>query len=670
MPRWFLLGGLSELATRRTIVIALIAIVLAMTLPAYHRWQDSSAQCVRCHSDKQLMKRLGFEGLYVTPQEVQRQSKHPDIQCRDCHLGNGRATDKDEAHKGMLKALIINEHAEVMDRKRLFKSPLLPTGNNKIYELLPKVVTGNNELSVPDEVRNVLWHDRDRETFNFDPDIAQKTCGKSNCHPQELRQFKKTDMGTNYRQRFMKTWTQPPGYGPHNCGPSFADLPPAEELKGAGFDYQNTNEIAKDLNVPFSKHQAQDKQKFCNVCHAGCLDCHYTPSNKEGVHSMSRTPKAETCSGSGRSTSICHPGAMMARRGETYIGGDYSIPPGMPPDVHYTKGINCVACHPIGEKGMGDIERKATCQDCHIEIEEAHARGIHKDMDCASCHINSLGGYQLTIWGPGTIAGTSNPFKKYSLYYGIQQPPIIAKDIHGTWRPYKIWPHSVGNIKGDVPPSTGIQFRWPKGETNDAYFIVGTFDGLPHNNKHLLWIQFDQAAHSFGKARTCDSCHASERQISYSTWEFFDNYGAYPFNGQHRIEADSQGLAIVDIKNTTAIEVMKGFNPADFASWLYLRDKWRMPGNFAIKVDPQRYSYYLARYQQINDKFKELPLSKHLKTAKAIALHNPDEREGGGGASLSLQDAPGSLPLQDAPGPLQPPLQGEGRAAPGTKKSP
>ncbi len=626
MSKSFLAGKLSELVTGKVIVIAFAVIAVAIAMPAYRRWQDTSVQCVRCHADKQLMKKLGAEHLYATSLEVQRQSKHPDIQCHDCHLGNGRATDKDEAHKGMLRALIINEHAEVMDRQKSFKGPLLPTGDNKIYELLPKVME-NNALTVPMEVRNVLWHDRDRETFNFDPATAQKTCGKSNCHPQELKQFKKTVMGANYRQRYMKTWTTPTGYGPHNCGPSFADLPAVEELKGAGFDYQNTNEIARNLNVPFNKRQAQDKQKMCNVCHAGCLDCHYTPNNKEGVHAMSRIPSPETCSGSGRSTSICHPGAMMARRGETYIGGDYSIPSGMQPDVHYTKGINCIACHPTGEKGMGDIERKATCQDCHIEIEEAHARGIHKNMDCASCHINALGGYQLTIWGPGVIAGNPNPFKKYSLYYGIQQPPILAKDITGTWRSYKIWPHSVGNIKGDVPASAGLQFRWPKGETNDAYFIVGTFDGLPRNNKHLLWIQFDQAAHSFGKSRTCDSCHASERQISYSTWEFFDNYGAYPFNGQHRIEADSQGLAIVGLKNTTDIEVMKGFDPTDFASWLYLKDKWKMPGNFAIKVDPQRYNDYLAKYRQISDRLKALPSppGNAQKVARAIALHNPDD---------------------------------------------
>ncbi|MBF0345251.1 MAG: cytochrome c3 family protein [Nitrospirae bacterium] len=633
MPSNLSLGRLSELATKKVLLIALVIVVAVSTLPAYRAWHNTSMQCVSCHGNKELMAKLGFQSLYVTPEDVRRQSKHADIECRDCHLGNGRATDKDKAHKGMLKALIINEHAEVMDRKKLFKGPLLPSGDNKIFELLPKV-TENNELTVPAEVRNVLWHDRNTETFNFDPDIVKKTCSKSNCHPQALQQFKKTVMGINYRQRFMKTWTQPAGYGPHNCGPSFADLPATDELKGAGFDYKNTDEIGKNLNVPFSKHQAEDKQKFCNVCHAGCLDCHYTPSKKEGVHSITRVPRPETCSGSGRSTSICHPGAMMARRGETYIGGDYSIPSGMPPDVHYKKGITCVDCHPVGEKGMGDIERKAVCQDCHIEIEDAHAKGIHKNLDCASCHISALGGYQLTIWGPGVIAGSKNPFKKYSLYYGIQQPPILAKDINGTWRPYKIWPHSVGNIKNDVPASPCIQFRWPKGETNDAYYIVGTFDNLPGNNKHLLWIQFDQASHSFGKSRTCDSCHASERQVSYSTWEFYDNYGAYPFNGQHSIEADSKGLAIVGLKNTTVIELMEGFKPTDFASWLYLKDAWKMPGNFAIKTDAKLYKQYITRSNQIEDKLKSLEkqlpaLSKEalkkLKAAKGAALHNVDD---------------------------------------------
>ncbi|KWT78176.1 cytochrome c3 family protein [Candidatus Magnetominusculus xianensis] len=621
--------SVGEGLTPRFIALAVL-LGLAVIVPlAYRSMHNTSAGCVRCHGDKKLMETQDVPHFYITKEAVEKQSKHPDIECRDCHLGNGRSNDKDTAHKGMLKAILISEDGTILNRKEIFNGPILPSGDNKIYELLPKS-TQDGQLTVPDEVRNLLWHDRNLETFNFDPDIAKKTCGKSNCHPQELHQFKKTIMGINYRQRYMRTWTQP--YGPHNCGPSFADLPATGELTGAGFSYENTSDIVKNLNTSFTHKQAEDKQKFCNVCHAGCLDCHYTPTQKGGVHSFTKTPKSETCSGSGRGTSICHPGAMQSRRGETYIGGDYSVPPDMTPDVHYDKGIHCVDCHPTGEKGMGDMERKATCQDCHLEIEAAHARSAHKTLDCPSCHISELRGYQITIWGPGTVAGIPNPFKKYSLYYGIQSPPIIVKDQKGVWRPYKIWPHSVGNIKEDVPPSPALMFHWPKGETHDAYYIHGTFDNLSANNKHLLWLQLDQAAHPFGKARKCSSCHL-DKQVSQSTWEFFDNYGAYPFNGQHSIIADSESLRVESIQNTTPIELMDGAKLEDFASWLFLKDKWKVPGDFSIRADKDKYNklltlskrleHGLARLDNISASFTKAQL-KRYKTLRGAVLHEEE----------------------------------------------
>ena len=428
----------------------------------------------------------------------------------------------------------------------------------------------------PYEVRTILWNDRNPETYNFDPELSQKTCAKSCCHPEELKQFSTTLMATNFRQRTMKTWMDP--YGPHNCGPSFADLPPTEILKAAGFDYRNTDRIRQDLNVPFTQQQARDKQRICNTCHTGCLDCHYTPQ-KGKPHEFTKIPKSESCSGFGRS-SMCHSGSMESRRGETYIGGDYAIPSGMEPDVHYKNGIHCVDCHPAGKKGMGDMQRKADCQDCHIAIEEAHARSIHKNLDCAACHVNALGGYQITIWGPGFFADTHNPFYKYALYYGTQKPPILMKDQQGIWMPVKVMPHAVGNIKQKVSPSSTVQYRWPAGETKDAYYIVGTFDGLPENNNQLLWIEIQQTAHPFGKGRSCESCH-QKQQTSVSVWEFLDGQGTEEtFTGAYEIVADQSSLFIRNIRNTSPIKPFEDYNLSDFASWLFLKDKWRIERGF------------------------------------------------------------------------------------------
>ncbi len=626
----FRVGWLSSAFGVKAMIIFSIPFILILAFLGYHRWQDSSAGCISCHANKEQMKRLGYPQFYVTREMVEKQSRHSDIQCRDCHLGNGRAKDADSAHKGMLKVLLVSEEGTILDRKKVYPEALLPTGNDKIMELLPKVEK-NGRFYLLSDVRNVLWHDRDPGTLNFDPKIAEKTCGKSGCHSDQLKQFRTSIMARNYRQRTMRTWLEP--YGPHNCGPSFADLLPPEVLNSAGFSFKNTGAIAEELDVPFTKKQAIAKQRFCNVCHAGCLDCHYTPSNKDGVHSFTRKPPAESCDGYGRGTSICHPGAMQSRRGETYIGGDYSIPTGEEPDVHYKKNIQCVDCHPTGDGGMGHIQRKAICQDCHVGIEDTHAKGIHKNLDCSTCHVNELRGYQITIWGPGIVAGRPNPFNKFSLYYGIQKPPILMKDQKGIWMPVKVWPHSVGNIKEDVKPSPRIMFRWPNGETRDAYYIIGTVDGLPADNRQLLWLEIEQAAHPFGKARSCESCHESGTQVSVSTWRFEDDQGAEPFSGTYRIVADKDALRIVGMRNTTPIKLIGGAKLADFASWIYLKDRWKAPGDFSIMADREKYKRFLSLSREVEKQLARLDaLSKgfdkktmrRYKEMKGAVLHDEE----------------------------------------------
>jgi hypothetical protein len=624
-------GDISSYLNKKVILILVLQAAVIVSISGYHAWQRSSAECIRCHSDRTKMTELGHPEFYMTPQIVAEQSKHTTAECKDCHLGNGRAADKDKAHKGMLKMLVIGEESDLKPRKIFYPTALKPTGSDRFFRFIPKEMTDDG-FRYPYEVRTLLWHDRNPETYNFDPKLAEITCAKSGCHPEAFKQFRTTPMGTNFRQRTMKTWKDP--YGPQNCGPSFADLPPAEILEACGFDYRNTERIRQDLNVPFTRQQAKDKQKICNTCHTGCLDCHYTP-RKGKPHELTQIPKSESCSGFGRS-SMCHSGSMESRRGETYIGEDYAIPSGMEPDVHYKKGIHCIDCHPTGNKGMGDMQRKADCRDCHIAIEEAHAGSIHKNLDCAACHVNELGGYQITIWGPGFFADTRNPFYKYARYYGTQKPPILMKDQRGIWMPVKIMPHAVGNIKQNVSPSSTVRFRWPDGETKDAYCIIGTFDGLPENNNHLLWLEIQQAAHPFGKARSCESCH-QEQQVSVSTWEFLDDQGAEDtFTGRYEIAADRSALLIRNMRNTSPIKPFADYNLSDFASWLFLKDKWRIKGDFSIKTDETKYRLYLEKYQTLADKLEKLDQNaKHLdrktlrryQNTRGAALHNMDDEK-------------------------------------------
>ncbi len=631
----------------KTVFFLFMQFVLIISFLGYRSYGDSSAECVACHGNKEKLKSLGYPQFFITQEMVEKESGHPHVKCHECHLGDGRAKETEKAHKGMLRPLLLSEAGDILERKRVYPQPLLPQGRDRIRELLP----------LHGGVRNLLWHDRNPETLNFEPEIAKKTCGKSNCHPQEVEQFGRTIMATNLRQRTMKTWLDP--YGPHNCGPSFADIPPLAYLRDSGFDYKNAEEITKNLNTGFSREQAAAKQKFCNVCHAGCLDCHYAPNREKGVHAFTRKPPSESCAGNGRGTNICHPGAMQSRRGETYIGGDYSIPTGMAPDVHYKKNIHCVDCHTTGEKGMGDIQRKATCRGCHAGVEGAHRKSIHKSLDCAACHINELRGYQITIWGPGEVAGKLNPFKKYSLYYGMQRPPVLMKDQRGIWMPVKVWPHSVGNIKNEVKASGKILFRWPKGETKDAYSVMGTVDDLPGNNRHLLWLEIEQAAHPFGKSRACESCHKSESQVSLSTWEFQDNQGAEPFKGTHTIIADAHSLRIEGIKNTTPIKLLEGSKLEDFASWIYLKDRWKVAGDFSIRTDREKYGKSLRVFRDVEKNLAALDRRsreydkkdlRKFKDLKGVVLHDPEDAEGMLGEWFAQLSAPYNIGERDEVG--------------------
>ena len=384
------------------------------------------------------------------------------------------------------------------------------------------------------------------------------------------------------------------------------------------------------------------KQKACNICHAGCLDCHYAPSREKGSHAFSRTPPSPNCTGGGRSTFVCHAGTMERRRGDSYLGREFSEPAGLPEDVHVSKKIECVDCHVTGPGGMGHIERKATCQDCHIEVEEAMAVSVHKNLACAACHVKVLGGYEMTSWGPGKILSQPNPFKKYSLYYGPQEPPILVRDQQGRWMPAKIWPNSMGGYKETVAPKQGLTFRWPKGETRDAFVQLGTFNVPGGNNNYLAWLQVEEVAHPLGKSRTCASCHGSDRQVSKVKWHYFDSQGADPFDGSQEVVADKNGLHVKDIKATSKITVMEGGKIENFAAWMKLGDIWKTSGDFSIpKSDPLKYRSLeralKASREQLSKLDRELKvreakgedvrkLRRRWKEARAASVHEPGRR--------------------------------------------
>ncbi len=548
---------------------------------------DSPNSCRDCHGNAQKMGESGYPHFAVTQKEVERQTGMP-ATCPDCHLGNPALKKREEAHQGMGRLMLVRKKgltAETAERKLP-----LEVGGNPMQRL--KYLVGKDGRKVVDSsVNMLLYQDKRRDTLSQDFTVMEKTCGV--CHAREFAEFRKSTMARNAKQSRYKSWTDKK-HGPHNCG--------------VWFDGNYTT-IAGNTTIPFTQETNALNQRSCNTCHVGCLDCHYNPQEKDtndprkGMHTFAKTPQPESCYGGGRGPA-CHAGPEDRRRGAGYFGGSFSHPEGMAPDVHVGKKVGCLDCHDNTRDnkalGHGTVKRQATCDKCHAEAVKSHAGSLHRKLSCEACHIRNVAGYQATFWGPGKLAGVDTPFFKYKEYYGIMKEPILIRDQKGRWMPVKPYPMAVLNQKSaDFKP--GLHWRYPANlpdmeRTDDAWGYVGLFDGLPENNKALLWIQMDKVSHKYAESRSCDSCHASKsgEQRQEVLWDFSDA-GALPFNGRHTVIANREGVFITEIKADEKIEVTEGYKLSSLAPWFYLKNTWLIKGDFSLPVIKDRKTYEMLR---------------------------------------------------------------------------
>jgi len=193
----------------RGMAILLTQLLLVLVFAYFYTGYQSSDQCVKCHADKERMTKLGYPQFTMTAGQVQKEARHPNTECRDCHLGNGLSSEPDRAHKGMLRLIVLDNNFNRIPRRATVRS-LLPAGDDRQHAMLPRLPNG----ALNDDVGTFLYHDHDPITYGYDPRLAEKTCGKSACHPNEVKQFSSSMMGSNFRQRSMRTWTDV--HGPNN----------------------------------------------------------------------------------------------------------------------------------------------------------------------------------------------------------------------------------------------------------------------------------------------------------------------------------------------------------------------------------------------------------------------------------------------------------------------
>lgn len=562
-------------------------IVFALTFMAVTS-VEAADSCSDCHGNRRTMESMGYGHFFMTRQEVEAQTRMP-ATCSECHLGNPAEKDKEGAHKGMARLLVVSKKGlAAATSARRYPLEYGTNQANRIY-----TVTEREGKPVRDtSVAALSWHDKRPDTLSQDFGVMKKSCGA--CHAKEFDEFSRSTMATNGKQSQYKGWTEK-NRGPHNCGPWFEG---------------NFEAMEANTALPMSPESHRVNQKVCNTCHVGCLDCHFNPQKNDpsdrskGPHSFAKSPPPESCYGNGRA-SICHAGPEDRRRGAGYFGGGYSFPEGNAPDVHLKAGVGCLDCHESTRSnpglGHGMVRRQAqgACTRCHGEAVRSHAASQHRNLSCEACHIQRVAGYQGTYWGPGNIAGSATPYFKFKAYYGYLPEPILIRDQKGRWIPVKPFPMAVMNQKAS-PFTPGLHWRYPADlpelrRTDDAWAYVGLFGGLPENNRALLWIQMDKMSHKLGRSRSCDSCHASPdgTQQQQVTWEYSDP-GAFPFNGGHEVLADRNGLFIRKM-HSEKIELEPGYTLSALAPWVYLKDRWQVGGNFSLPAIKDRKGYETVR---------------------------------------------------------------------------
>jgi hypothetical protein len=82
------------------------------------------------------MTKLGYPEFVMTLEQVQKESRHPNTECRDCHLGNGLSDDPAKAHAGMLKLIVLDNDLNIIPRKGHVRQ-LLPSGDDRVRTCSP-----------------------------------------------------------------------------------------------------------------------------------------------------------------------------------------------------------------------------------------------------------------------------------------------------------------------------------------------------------------------------------------------------------------------------------------------------------------------------------------------------------------------------------------------------
>lgn len=95
---------------------------------------------------------------------------------------------------------------------------------------------------------------------------------------------------------------------------------------------------------------------------------------------------------------------------------------------------------------MGDMQRKTSCGDCHIEIEKVHAESIDRNLTFPACHVNEAEDINYRL-GKRILEINLIPLKK--LLIPLEKQEAVRVVIEKGRLPYPLGSmkiHKVQNI--------------------------------------------------------------------------------------------------------------------------------------------------------------------------------------------------------------------------------
>jgi hypothetical protein len=240
-------------------------------------------------------------------------------------------------------------------------------------------------------------------------------------------------------------------------------------------------------------------EKNCNSCHLrGCSDCH---GNADNIHK----PTVAECQN-------CHRGYftgwdysgraprednMRYQRGISIQGETFLK---MLPDVHYSAGLTCGACHSMASLIRGEKSSKK-CRDCHIPGTKPieHRITAHMErMECYACHA---------AWAP----------QEYGTFFLRFRDRSMKDDFDLKPGPSEEYLRSAYLRRQDAPP-LGINSRGrisPIRPMFIAYFtdVMSARNNGPENTMLAAeWRAWFPHTIQRGTV-TCEGCHDTPRRF-------------------------------------------------------------------------------------------------------------------------------------------------------------